>query len=96
MIPAAERDAADRAVVVRVGDEADARVCSVGAKDMPLSAALMLASVPVKVIDASPVPSPAVKVRPVSCERVRTPCVAVRVTRTMPVPSLASRSVMLI
>lgn len=45
----------------------------VGVNDMPPSAVLMLLRVPVKVIVASAVPSPVVKVSPVVLLRVKVP-----------------------
>jgi hypothetical protein len=56
---------------------------AVGENCRPLSAALTLASVPVKVIVASALPSPVLKLRPVSPLSVSVPLVAVRVTETL-------------
>ena len=51
---------------------------------MPFRAALMAASVPVKVMLASPVPVPAEKARPAVPARVSVPLVAVSVTCSAP------------
>ena len=64
-----------------------------GEKNIPASAALTFASVPVKVIVASADPSPAVKERPVSCESVSVPLVALSVIWSE--PKAASTSLML-
>jgi hypothetical protein len=53
---------------------------AVGVKLIPFKAVLMLAMVPVKVIVASAVPSPTVKLRPLVPLRVSVPLVAVSVT----------------
>ena len=53
---------------------------AVGEKLKPSRAALMSASVPVKVITASPTPSPVVKLRPVNWLSEIVPLVAVSVT----------------
>ena len=71
------------AVALVVGDDLQAgRAVEVGGgvNARPFRAALMLAIVPVKVIVASAVPSPAVNVRPVVPLSVIVPLVAVSVT----------------
>ena len=50
-----------------------------GSNDIPSSAALMLAAVPVNVIVLSAVPSPTVKLRPTSCANVKVPSLTARV-----------------
>ncbi len=58
--------------------------------DRPLSAALILAIVPVKVIAASAVPSPTEKVNPPIPARLKVPLVPVRVTCTWFAPASTS------
>ena len=57
---------------------------------IPFSAALMLAMVPVKVIKASSVPSPEVKVNPLVVLRLSVPSVACKVTCTGSLPASTS------
>ena len=63
-----------------------------GVKLIPLSAALILAMVPVKVIVASAVPSPTVKARPLVPLSVNVPFVAVSVTWMALVPASTSET----
>ena len=87
--------AAGAGVALIVGDDAAGwpHRCSwqVGAKLRPFRAVLMLASVPVKVMVASAVPSPVVKVSPAVPARVSVPLVPVSVTCTGLAPASTSR-----
>ena len=66
--------------LVTICSDADPVYAAVGAKLIPLSAALMLAIEPVKVIVAFAVPLPTLKPRPEVPASVTVPLVAVRVT----------------